>query len=802
METKTIIKRNGKIVTFDKSRITNAIYKAMVAVGQVDRGIAREIADKIEVNYYEDISVEEVERQVVKELFLLDLDIVADAYAEYKAQRKLIRAREGEDRFDGQFLSNEFISKYKHQADPFPTELGKFVYYRTYSRPKPEEQRREYWWETCFRVVEFNLDLQLETMKRQSIEINPRVMNHLKKEAEKIYDLMYNLKLFPSGRSLWIAGSRAAYLYPLSNFNCSFVTIDDLHKFSEIFFVLMLGTGVGLSVQKQYVSQLPKINSKIEIIHKSYEAVPTRQRKEYTELKLMNNNAIEIEIGDSKFGWAKAIDIYFEILSSKQYDLIEYIFFNYNNVRPEGERLKTFGGYASGHNNIKQMFEKINKLFKKKRKHNHLQWQTIKSIDCLDIATIIAENVVSGGVRRSAEIILCDPDDTEVLNAKANLYYQDDDGNWVENKEILNRSLSNNTVLYDKKPTRGELRDHFTKLKVSGEPAFANFEEMKRRRPDVQGGNPCFEIMLRDRGVCNLTEVNLMGFVNEDGSYDKKAMLEAQKYSARIGYRMASIELELHEWDLVNREDRLTGCSVTGVMDFINATGISDDELKILLQDLRKVARDNAFELADDLQLNRPKLVTTVKPSGTISQLPTVSSGVHFSHSPYYIRRVRVNSRDPIALALEDAGFPWEPEVGQTIEDHKTKVFEFPIKAPEGRTKYDVSAIEQLELYKMIMKNYVDHNASNTIHVRDEEWDDVEQWVYDNWDDIVGVTFLSLDDSFYQLMPYEAISKEQYEELLEKQPKFIPSSLRKFETFEEEFDVLDADCDNGVCPIR
>ena len=429
METKTIIKRNGKIVTFDKSRITNAIYKAMVAVGQVDRGIAREIADKIEVNYYEDISVEDVERQVVKELFLLDLDIVADAYAEYKAQRKLIRAREGEDRFDGQFLSNEFISKYKHQADPFPTEPGKFVYYRTYSRPKPEEQRREYWWETCFRVVEFNLDLQLETMKRQSIEINPRVMNHLKKEAEKIYDLMYNLKLFPSGRSLWIAGSRAAYLYPLSNFNCSFVTIDDLHKFSEIFFVLMLGTGVGLSVQKQYVSQLPKINSKIEIIHKSYEAVPTRQRKEYTELKLMNNNAIEIEIGDSKFGWAKAIDIYFEILSSKQYDLIEYIFFNYNNVRPEGERLKTFGGYASGHNNIKQMFEKINKLFKKKRKHNHLQWQTIKSIDCLDIATIIAENVVSGGVRRSAEIILCDPDDIEVLNDKANLYYQDDDGN-------------------------------------------------------------------------------------------------------------------------------------------------------------------------------------------------------------------------------------------------------------------------------------------------------------------------------------------------------------------------------------
>lgn len=802
MADKIIKKRNGDIVPFDKTRIYNAIYKAMVESDEVHKDEARNIADKIEDNYYEGISVEDVERQVVKELFLADLDLVADAYSEYKAQRKLIRAREGDDRQEGQFLSRDFISKYKHQPDPFPTELGKFVYYRTYSRPKPEEHRREYWWETCYRVVEFNMNLQLQAMRKQAIKITPRVMEDLRKEGERIYDLMYNLKVFPSGRSLWIAGTKAAELYPLSNFNCSFVVMDDLHKFSEIFFVLMLGTGVGISVEKEYVSKLAKINSKIEIIHKSYEAVPKNQRKEYTELKLINNNAIEIEIGDSKFGWAKAIDMFFEILSSKQYNLIEYIFFNYNNVRPEGERLKTFGGYASGHNNIKQMFEKISNLFKRKRKKNKLQWQTIEPIDCLDISTIIAENVVSGGVRRSAEIILCDPDDIEVLNAKANLYYQDDDGNWIENKEILNRALSNNTVMYEEKPTRKELKDHFERLKVSGEPSFANLAEMKRRRPDAQGGNPCFEIILRDRGVCNLTEVNLMGFVNEDGTYNKDDMLEAQKYSARMGYRMASIELELHEWDLVNQEDRLTGCSITGVMDFRNATGISDDEFALLLQDLRQVARDNAFELADNLQMNRPKLVTTVKPSGTISQLPTVSSGVHFSHSPYYLRRVRVTANDPIALAMEDVGFTWEPEVGQSREDHKTKVFEFPVKAPEGRTKYDVSALEQLELYKLIMKNYVDHNASNTIHVREEEWDEVEQWIYDNWDDIVGVTFISLDDSFYQLMPYEAITKEKYEELMEKQPKFIPSSLRKFERFDEEFDILDPDCESGACPIR
>lgn len=798
---KTIVKRNGQTVEFDRSRIANAIYKAMVSVGDENRAKAEEIAAKIEEGFLDGMRVEDVERQVVKELFLENLDKVADSYADYKAQRKLFRSREN-NKEGGRFLSERFIAKYKHKPDPFPTELGKFVYYRTYSRPIPEERRREFWWETCYRVVEFNVGLQLDAMRREGIEVTEKLILNLTKESEEIYDLMYQLKLFPSGRSLWIAGSKAAYLYPLSNFNCSFVTIDSLKKFSEIFFVLMLGTGVGLSVQREYVSKLPKINGKIDIIHKAYEAVPTNQRKEYTELKLINNNAIELEIGDSKFGWSSAIDLFFDILSSKQYMGIEYIFFNYNNVRPEGERLKTFGGYASGHNNIKQMFSKINQIFKDKRKVNRVQWQILKPIDCLDIATIIAENVVSGGVRRSAEIILCDHDEEEVLNAKENLYYQDDNGNWIENKQILNRSLSNNTVIYKKKPSREELHAHFKKLKISGEPAFSNFEEMQRRRSDVQGGNPCFEILLRDRGVCNLTEVNLMGFVNFDGTYNRETLLKAQRYSAQIGYRMASIELELHEWNLVNEEDRLTGCSLTGVMDFRNATNMSDEDFIDLLKELRKTARDSAFELADFLNMNRPKLVTTVKPSGTISQLPTVSSGVHFSHSPYFIRRVRVNAKDPLAQALAAAGFPWEPEVGQTVEEHKTKVFEFPVKAPEGRTKYDVSAIEQLELYKMIMKNYVDHNASNTIHVRPKEWDEVEQWVYDNWDDIVGVTFLSLDDSFYQLLPYEAISKEQYEEMFAKQPRFNPSILREYETFEEEFDILDADCDSGVCPVR
>ena len=293
----------------------------------------------------------------------------------------------------------------------------------------------------------------------------------------------------------------------------------------------------------------------------------------------------------------------------------------------------------------------------------------------------------------------------------------------------------------------------------------------------------------------------MFAFVNGDGTYDKEAMINAQRLSAKMGYRMATIELELHTWDLVNKEDRLTGCSLTGVMDFVNATKMSNEELGELLTELRDIAIEEANKLADFLGMNRPKLVTCNKPSGTISQLPVVSSGVHFSHSPFYIRRVRVSSNDPLAKVMCESGFKWIPEVGQTEDSHSIKVFEFPVKAPEGKTKYDVSAIEQLELYKLIMKTYVQHNASNTIHVRPNEWDEVEQWVWDNWDDIVGVTFLSLDDSFYQLLPYEAISKEQYNDMISKIPKINLSLLKKYETF-EEFELMESDCTSNGCPVR
>ena len=789
---------------FNKKKIGDAITKAMKETsGGVDIELVEIIMNTLESNYQnlgEDPTVEDIQDNV--EYLLMDSDRkdVAKRYILYREERNQLRNKITPTHH--KFLTDKFLNPYKNQPDPFPSELGKFVYYRTYSRPIPEENRRERWWETVARVVDFNMGLQLTSMKKQGIVISDVLIDDMREEAVKIYDMMYNLKLFPSGRTLWVGGTPSSHLYPLSNFNCSFLTIDDLSKFSEIFFVLMLGTGVGLSVEKKYVSQLPKMNSSIEVIHKDYQPVSKEKRSEHTELIIKKPNMIELIIGDSKFGWSKGMDMFLNILSSKQYKDIEFILINYDNVRPMGERLKTFGGFASGHIAIKNMFEKIFQLFQGKRAKNNIQWQVVKPIDCLDIATIIAENVVSGGTRRSAEIVFCDPDEIEVIEAKQNLYFQDENGNWTSNDKLLHRMLSNNTIFYEEKPTREQLANQFKMIKTSGEPAFGNMAEMKRRREDVQGGNPCFEILLRDRGVCNLTEVNMMGFVEENGKFDQDGLFEAQRFSARMGYRMATIELELHEWDLVNKEDMLVGCSLTGVMDFRNATNMDRDDFNSLLEDLRFVANNEVELLSKQLKLNESKLVTCIKPSGTISQLPTVSSGMHFSHSPYYIRRVRVSASDPLALAMDNEGFTWHPEVGQTLESHKTKVFEFPVKSPQGKTKYDIGAIAQLELYKDIMENYVDHNASNTVHVREHEWADVEQWVYDNWDSVVGITFLSLDDSFYQLLPYEAITEEEYDELMSKTPKFDPDSLGQFENFDEEFEIDDSECEGGACPIR
>jgi len=782
-----VIKRNSKIVEFEKQKIYMAIVNAMSqTVEGVDELIAANIANKVEdtltKEFTSPFAVDIIQDLVETYLMESVRKDVAKSYMIYRYERD--KTRDNRQIKKEGILSDEFLSKYKHAPNPMK-QLGNFVYYRTYSRYLPQERRRENWWETVRRAVEYNCSLVPTT----------------KSEAEKLFDNIYYLRQFLSGRTFWVGGTKVASKYPMANFNCAFEVIDDISSFKDLFYLLMIGSGVGVRILKSDVEKLAKIRVDFEVIHEDYTPINLKQREDSTSLIFKNNNIAKINIGDSKEGWCQSLDLFLQLISSFEYRQIKTIIINYNNVRPKGERLKTFGGTASGHTSLKNMFLKIVKVIKKRGILSENRYVKLKSIDCLDIANIIGENVVVGGVRRTAEIVLVDSDDKECIEAKSQLYKQID-GQWIVDQEIIHRQMSNNSIYYRSKPSREQLHWQMEQMRYSGEPGWVNEEAGALRRDNMNGVNPCGEILLDSKGLCNLTTINTVAFVDEDGKLDLEGLKDAQRLSARAAFRMTCVELELPKWNEVQQRDRLTGCSLTGWQDLVNKAKLSYDDQAEILRELRKVAHEALDIYSQEIGVNKPILITTVKPEGTLSQLPTVSSGVHYSHSPYYIRRVRINSSDPLVKVCEDLNYPIFPEVGQTLENCTTKVIEFPVKAPAGRTKYDVSALEQLENYKLFMENYVDHNCSITVSVRDNEWDEVEEWVYNHWDQAVALSFLSLSDNFYELLPYEEISQEEYEKRVEEMAPFIPALISKYENQESEFDIGNDGCESGVCPVR
>ena len=776
-----VIKRNNTVQYFDQKKIINAITQAMrETIKGVDEQLCINIAQKIEQDLkgsIENVTVADIQERVETELMNSERKDVAKVYILYREQRDKLREITKENH---KLLTDEFISKYKHLPNPFPTQLGQFVYYRTYSRWLPLEKRREYWWEAVRRAVEFNCNLVKTTQQ----------------EAEVLYDNIYHLRQFLAGRTLWTGGTEVSLKYPMSNFNCSFTVLDKFSAFRDLFYLLMIGTGVGVRVLKSDIQKLPKVRTNIKIIHESYSPVPKEEREDLTSVTFQKDTA-HIIIGDSKEGWVQALEIYLNILSRKEYRQINTIIFNYDQVRPKGEKLKTFGGTASGYESLERMFFKIDKIIKN---NCFGQLKKLKPVDCMDVANIIGQNVVVGGVRRTSEVILFDPDDQDILNAKNNLYEQID-GKWIKNEEIDYREMSNNSIFYTAKPSREKLSWHIKQMRYSGEPGFMNAEAAARRRPNLEGANPCMEVLLDREQMCNLTTVNVMGFVRE-GKVDEKKLWEAQRLSVRAAFRMTFLDLELDNWDIKQKRDRLVGCSLTGWQDMVNATNMSSEEQSHLRKKLREVAHQEAESYAKKLGTNPPLLVTTIKPEGTVTQLPTVSSGIHYSHAPFYIRRVRINASDPLLKVCEELGYDIKPENGQTEDNCRTKVISFPCSAPPGKTKKDISAIEQLENYRVFQKEYSDHNTSITIHVRNNEWEEVEEWLWNNWDDVVAVSFVSLDDSFYAQMPYEEISKEEYDKRLKNMVHFIPSLISKYEKDEIIIDAGDESCENGICPIR
>ncbi len=719
-------------------------------------------------------------------------------------------------------LSNQFIEKYPDAPDHM-NQLSSFVYYRTYSRWLPEKNRRETWKETCRRAVEYNVGLAQKHYEKTGI---PYDNESLQEEAQRLFENMFNLKQFLSGRTLWIGGTQSAEKHPLANFNCSFLEIKDWNDLGDLFYLLLVGTGVGFRCSKEMAANLPKLRADVHMIHSEYNPLPANERLENTDVSILENGYAKMYIGDSKEGWVSALKWYFKLITEPIYREVHTIKISYNSVRPKGERLKTFGGTASGHEPLKEMFEGFDKVLKNELDPSlaPIVDGRVRPIHILDMGNLIGYNVVVGGVRRTAEIFLCDADDWECILAKYGI-----NGVWDMQKHdevvekliemgvcpewihdiavqgdgrfhLNHRRMSNNSIAFEEKPSREMLNLIYTIMRGEGEPGFINLQEANRRRPNAKGLNPCAEILLDSYGVCNLTTVNVSAFV-ENGALDKSALLEAQMLSARAGLRMTLVELELPHWSEVQKRDRLLGCSLTGWKDAVEQLGFDDYDEQCLLEDLGNFARQEANDYAYRLRVPSPLLVTTVKPEGTLSQLAGgVSSGLHYSHSPYYIRRIRINAADPLVNVVKELGWNMNPEVGSTMENARTLVIDFPVASGAQTTKDDVSAEQQFETYFLFQQAYTEHNSSNTITVKPNEWEEAESIVWAHWDSFVGVSFLAHDGGTYELAPYEAITKERYEQMVATMKPFNHELLYKYEG-ESTLDGADA-CENGACPIR
>lgn len=744
-------------------------------------------------------------------------------------------------------LTEDFLQNYPDSPENM-NELSSFVFYRTYSRWLDKKKRRETWKEAVTRAVEYNVSISVDELNKKNIK---PPMEQIKAEAETLFDNIFNLKQFLSGRTHWVGGAetKVAEKFPLSNFNCSFINVKSWEDMQDVFYLLLIGTGVGIKCTKKFAEGIPPLRTDLKVVHDKYTPVKKEERLENTKLSQLENGYATLFVGDSKESWTEALITFFNILSKENYNNIHTLKISYNSIRPKGERLKTFGGTASGHESLRDMFIGIEQvihgtldplLLPPEKIDNKVQ---LRPVHILDIANLIGNNVVCGGVRRTAEIFLADADDWEVILAKYGInglwneanhkevikllkeLGQNEWANKLDNMELQNpdirplhhRRMSNNSIAFTEKPSREMLKLIFTIMQGEGEPGFVNLEAANKRRPNAEGLNPCAEILLDSYGVCNLTTINVTAFVKkidtdtEAYRLDYSGLMEAQALSVRAGLRMTCLNMELPHWDEIQKRDRLLGCSLTGWKDAVELLAYDSNQEAHLLELLNDVAFSEANRYAFILRIPAPLLITTVKPEGTLSQVAGgVSPGLHYSHSPYYIRRIRINKNDPLAKTAKELGWTINPEIGskgetkeEQLKNASTIVVDFPVKSGATRTKNDVSAKEQLDNYFMFQNHYTNHNSSNTITVKPDEWEEVENIIWDEWDNFVGVSFLAHDGGSYPLAPYEECSKEEYEALKESMKPFNPDLLINNENdfFEEDIGE-DEDCVNGICPVR
>ncbi|MBI2033938.1 MAG: ribonucleoside-triphosphate reductase [Candidatus Liptonbacteria bacterium] len=740
-------KRDGRIVPFDQNRITSAISRAMQAAGEGDPAkdaerVSEQVVGTLSKKYSnaQIPDIEGIQDVVESQLVLMDFAKTVKAYILYRNERSKIR--------DQKRNIPEHIQKMAEESKKyFRNPLSEFIYYRTYSRWIEEEGRRETWIETVERYLNFmkeNLGNRLT--EEEYAELREGI---LKQEA------------MPSMRLLWSAGL-AARKNNVAAFNCSFIAPTKLEDFAEIMFLSMSGTGVGFSVESQTVGQLPQIKKQTGKVWKTH------------------------LIEDSKEGWCEALT-----LGLKAWFNGKDVKFDLSKVRPAGARLLTMGGQSSGPEPLRALLEFT------RRKIMVKQGRRLSNIDVHDIICKIGEVVMAGGVRRSALISLSDLDDPDMRDAKKGQFYLTEG----------QRSMANNSAVYNEKPSASQFLEEWIALAKSGsgERGIFNRGSLKQQLPERRwkvfekdsqrcGTNPCGEIILKSKEFCNLSEV--VGRSDDT----EETLLRKVRLATILGTYQSSLTNFTYiskDWQKNCNEERLLGVSITGQWDCPALRN------PVTLRKLREVSIEVNKIYAAKMGISPSVCITCVKPSGTVSQLVDAASGLHPRHSKYYIRRVRINATDPLFQMLKDQKVPYYPEVGQSMSSANTFVVEFPVKAPEGAVfRNDLSAIEQLEYWKMVKENYTEHNPSVTISVGENEWIVVANWLYENWDILGGLSFLPRSEHVYLLAPYEEITAERYEEMVVKLPEIDFSQIVAYEKEDSTKGSKELACVSGVCEIE
>jgi len=632
-----------------------------------------------------------------------------------------------------------------------PTTYQEFIHLSRYARWNEDTGRRETWQETVARYFDF---MQEHLKKNNKTDISK-----IRKELEQA---VLNLEIMPSMRALMSAGT-ALERDNVAGFNCSYVAVDTPRAFDETLYILMCGTGVGFSVERQYINKLPDLPEELH---------PT--------------DTI-IKVADSKIGWAKAYKELMSLLYAGQipeWDL--------SGIRPQGARLKTFGGRASGPAPLDDLIQFTINIFKDAISRGQ---RKLVSIDCHDLMCKIAEVVVVGGVRRSALISLSNLSDERMRNAKS--------GQWWEHSQ--HRALSNNSVAYTDSVEMGPFIKEWASLyeSKSGERGIFNRQAAEEqaskngRREEYKdfGCNPCSEIILRNKQFCNLTEVVVRP---NDTWKSLERKVELATILGTFQATLTNFRYLTKAWKDNTEEEALLGVSLTGIMD--NKKMYQGDNLPRRLQNFKSVSVIKNKEWAKKLGIKQSVAITCVKPSGTVSQLVDSASGIHTRHSEYYLRTVRADKKDPIAQLMVDQGVYHEDDI--TKPEH-TLVFYFPIKSPDkSLTRIDLSAIEHLEIWKIYQDNWCEHKPSATISVRESEWLKVGAWVWDNFDRISGVSFLPYADHSYQQAPYQEIFEDEYNEWMEKTVHEINWDLiTDYEKEDMTENTKELACTAGACEI-